>query len=377
MTSTFHPFPDLPKELRLKIWEQAMIEARPNRRMLIYNGHIVPFKQFNSPLLFVNYESRECAKAFYNVKLDIYAVPPVSKDEIRYLDKQKNWNRIEGIERAVNGEIHGYSDIWVEKVFELEREEAEYIFDGPFDGQELDDALDRINKEEKEFTVDLENHWSEFVRAELNLLGASAVRKLETSGPTTGVLYISPEHDVFVHDYDCGAHFCLDSASEIMGADFPSLQGPACHHISVKLSAAIRRRVSTLVIMRTRRFWSNKTKHCVFAQNKVVPIDRCFSEVRDSLWQSKANWRKKAYPHVCAHFVLRQREDEPHGFLEILTGVDDAQISHRFEKWTKKAKYSYLRKEMMSGLEMTKNCDSLNGKADWVRDLMAHWDINK
>lgn len=149
MAETFHQFPNLPKELRLKIWEQVMIEARPSRRIIIDEGRVVPLKQLISPLLLVNYESRTCAKAFYNVKLDIYAVPPVTQDEVKHLDKQKNWDRIEGSERAVDGKIHGYNDEWVRHEFEKRREDVQFSDDPNLDQEDRLNEIEEIDREGK------------------------------------------------------------------------------------------------------------------------------------------------------------------------------------------------------------------------------------
>lgn len=384
MAETFHQFPDLPKELRLKIWEQVMIEARPSRRIIFDEGRVVPFKQLISPLLLVNYESRTCATAFYNVKLDIYAVPPVTQDQVKHLDKQKNWNRIEGSERAVNGEIHGYEDEWVENEFEERRQDVND--DLGLDAEDVDFEIEIINREEKEYTVDLEDHWSVFVRDKLRVLGANSIRTAETSGPTTGAFYISPEHDVFITDYDCTAHFAIESASRILGEDFPSIQDISCRHISEKLSAAIRQRVSTLVIVRLGGFWnarSGEERHCVFTDDKTVRVggwkngfNREFqSGHRQNRWEtwclrSRMTWKKVIFPNVQAHFVLWHFDHglEKGDFLTKFTEMNGIEISHRLELWEKE---EFTRNGKVILLLKRKKKHVFG--ADWARDLMAHW----
>ncbi|KAG6353480.1 hypothetical protein INS49_005661 [Diaporthe citri] len=396
IANTFHQFPNLPKELRLKIWEQVMIEARPSRRIIIDEGRVVPFKQLISPLLIVNYESRTCAQAFYNVKLDIYAVPPVTQDQVKHLDKQKNWNRIEGSERAVDGKVHGYNDEWVENEFEEQRQAVQSSFGSHYDPEERDYDIDKINRDEKEYTVDLEDHWSDFVRDELRVLGANSIRKAEASGPTTGAFYISPEHDVFITDYDCTAHFSIDSASGILGEDFPSIQDISCRHISEKLPAAICQRVSTLVLVRLSHFWHIRDaeefhyeeRHCVFADNKAVRaggwkngFDREFqSGWRQKQWEtwclkSRTTWKKKTFPSVQAHFVLWHFDygHEKGAFLTKLTKMNDVEISEGLQLW-EKGEFNRNGK-VIPGLKK-KKCRFGTEKADWARDLMAHWDIS-
>lgn len=387
MAETFHQFPDLPKELRLKIWEQVMIEARPSRRIIFDEGRVVPFKQLISPLLLVNYESRTCATAFYNVKLDLYAVPTVTEDQVKHLDKQKNWNRIEGSERAVNGEIHGYEDEWVQNEFEERRQDVKYSDDPGLDAEDRFIEIEEIDREEKEYTVDLEDHWSVFVRDELSVLGANSIRTAETSGPTTGAFYISPEHDVFIADYDCTAHFAIESASRILGTDFPNIQDIPRRHISEKLPAAICQRVSTLVIVRLDHFWSKRSgeeRHCVFADDKTVPVGgwkngfpREFqSGYRQNRWEtwclrSRMTWKKAIFPSVQAHFVLwpGDSDQEKGDFLTKFIEMNDFEIFDDLELWEKE---EFTRNGRVILLLKKKEYEFGN-KADWTRDLMAHW----
>lgn len=287
----------------MQIWEQALISARPDRRILVYNSRVVPFKQFISPLLLVNYESRKCAKAFYNVKLDIYTVPPVSQDQVEDLDKQTHWNRIEGIERCENGKIQSYTDQYVDSIFEQRRVDSGFYERGWDTSEEDCMEFIRIDRDQRLYTVDLEEHWSEFVRDKLCDLGSSSVSQAETSGQTKGAFYISPEHDVFITDYDCGVHFCIDSASNILGEGFPRLRGPACHHISTELSAGTRQRVSTLVLVRISPS-SGNSKHCAFASEKILHFDKDLDTLNSWNWKHDTVWRKEIFPSVRAHFVL-------------------------------------------------------------------------
>lgn len=397
MAETFHHFPDLPKELRLKIWEQVLIEARPSRRIIIDEGRVVPFKQLISPLLLVNYESRTCAKAFYNVKLDIYAVPPVTKDQVKHLDKQQNWDRINGSERAVEGKIHDYHDEWTENEFEQWRLTVPYD-DSFYDHHDIDDEIERINREEEEYTVDLEEHWSNFVRDELLVLGESSIRRAEASGPTTGALYISPEHDVFVTDCDCRMNFSIDSASKILGEDFPSIQHVPCHHISNRLSTPTCQRISTLVIVRLadRRggFGLGRDRHCVFSDYNAVEFGGgkngfnyeftsawCRDRYQFCCWRYKRTWKKAVFPNVQAHFVLRfgyrDRTWEEWGddCLKRFMEMDD-ELFRDLELWEEDDFSKHEGKKIKRAFGKKWSSRYNAPKAELVRVLMAHWDIS-
>lgn len=245
--------------------------------------------------------------------------------------------------------------------------------------------------EREKYTVDLEGHWYDFIRDELRFLGASSIRKAETSGPTTGAFYISPEHDVFITDYDCTAHFSIDSASRILGEDFPSIEDISYRHISEKLPAAICQRVSTLVLVRLSHWLRKRVveeRHCVFADTETVRVggwkngfDGEFqSGWRQNQWEtwclrSRRTWKKNIFPSIQAHFVLSHFDDgqEKGDFLTRITGMNDFKISEHLELWGKYEFNSYGK--VRQGFIKKKDRFSTE-KADWVRDLMAHWDTS-
>lgn len=373
MAETFHLFPDLPKELRLQIWEQTMIEARPSRRILIYKRRVMPFKHLVSPLLLVNHESRTCARAFYNVKLAVHPVPPVTRDQIKHLDKQDQWSRVEGSERAVDGEIHGYTDERVRSSFQRERMDLLLGIHDP--DLDVDEALEALRDEAENYHIDLKQHWADFVREELRVLGASSVRQLDPLAPTAGAFYISPEHDVFVTDYDCGWHFCIESAQKLMGADFPSLRGMACSHISEPLPRDTRKRVSTLVLARISPD-GGITRDCVFADEHIVIFDRGLTSLPDSSCYADSHWRTKTFPGVCEYFALRWSGLDPwYNFMEDLNDPNDAKLSERLEQWTRQVSSTDEGGRVAWELGIKKGHGNGLEKADWVREMMSHWKV--
>lgn len=382
MAETFHPFPDLPKELRLQIWEQAMIEARPNRRILIYKRRVVPFKHLVSPLLLVNHESRTCARDFYNVKLDVHAVPPITWDQVKHLNKQEQWGRIEGSEWAVDGVIHGYTDERVRSGFQRER--MDLLLGICEEDVDVDEALEANDNEEKNYCIDLKQHWSDFVRDELRVLGANSVRGLDSSAPTAGVFYISPEHDVFVTDYDCGWYFCIDNAQKLLGIDFPSIRGTACNHISAKLSGATRQRISTLVLVRisSSSVSSGITRDCVFSDEGIVIFDRGLTSLTDYLSHADTLRTSKTFPGVREYFALRWSGLDPwHNFMEDLNDPNDAKLSEYLVHWANQEQRAGQvsstdeRGRVMLTLEIKEGHRNGLEKADWVRDMMSHWKL--
>ncbi|KAI0875168.1 hypothetical protein GGS24DRAFT_456713 [Hypoxylon argillaceum] len=67
------PFNQLPAELRLEIWGFAVRAGAQRRRVVEQNFQVFPTLDLvASPLLSVNMESREVARAFYRVQLEVY-----------------------------------------------------------------------------------------------------------------------------------------------------------------------------------------------------------------------------------------------------------------------------------------------------------------
>lgn len=359
-----------------------MVDARPNRRIPFYAFRIVPFKHLISPLLLVNLESRTCAKAFYNVKLDIYAVPPVDEDKVKLLDKKSHWDDIRDIEKAVNGKIRGYRDMWTIAEFHRRRVEHFQHGDDDYDGDAFDEYewadYQKSRREEDRYTVDLEEHWSLFVSSQLRKLGLESLARIDRSGPTTGAFYISPEHDVFVVDYSFGKHFCVEQAFKILGADFCNLKTTAYHHASEKMSRSTRNRVSTIVLVRVAPSSGNEM-HCVFASDSIFRPDRNLDPLDTDDWHPETSWKVKGlFPCVRAYFVLRRNDRKPwHHFLEDLNDPDSAKLSKYLEQWGRESSFTDEEGRVAWKLEMKKGTGYGLKKADWVRDLMAHWDTEK
>ncbi|KAI1351831.1 hypothetical protein F5Y01DRAFT_104522 [Xylaria sp. FL0043] len=79
-TADMKPFPfnDLPTELRLDIWDHALLAESKNRMILVdgLRRTIYPTKLLVSPFLQVNHESREQAKRFYSHRVRVVEIHP-------------------------------------------------------------------------------------------------------------------------------------------------------------------------------------------------------------------------------------------------------------------------------------------------------------
>ncbi|KAH6657301.1 hypothetical protein BKA67DRAFT_554913 [Truncatella angustata] len=71
-------FDQLPEELRLKIWEDALEDEYCSRLVFFCakTGTLLPTRNLVSPLLIVNQESRECALTERRHTVIVYKIPP-------------------------------------------------------------------------------------------------------------------------------------------------------------------------------------------------------------------------------------------------------------------------------------------------------------
>ncbi|KAK8109096.1 hypothetical protein PG984_014897 [Apiospora sp. TS-2023a] len=106
----FALFSDFAPEIRRMIWRHALEEESSSRMVLVHHDslRIIPSKSLRSSLMLASHESRLCTKEFYNVQVDVYAMPPLivpeddsyeamcsriwpNEDEDR---EHKNWERM-------------------------------------------------------------------------------------------------------------------------------------------------------------------------------------------------------------------------------------------------------------------------------------------
>lgn len=161
-TATLHKFGDFPLELRIEVWHIFLEDEARSRRVVVWDGRVMPFAHLASPLLRVNVETRARALKFYSTKVDIYSLPdtggffPLSEDRLRQLVTETAVGQIE------------MPDI-----------------------QEPEIALALAKK-----AIDL-------------------LESAQMTAPTEGALYFSPERDTIIHGYNCGVHLFVRNTSDI------------------------------------------------------------------------------------------------------------------------------------------------------------------
>ncbi|KAK7909152.1 hypothetical protein PG985_015030 [Apiospora marii] len=74
----FTLFSGFAPEIRRMIWRHALEEESSSRMVLVHESslRIMPSKSLISSIMRASQESRDCAREFYNVQVDVYALPP-------------------------------------------------------------------------------------------------------------------------------------------------------------------------------------------------------------------------------------------------------------------------------------------------------------
>ncbi|KAL1848529.1 hypothetical protein Daus18300_013582 [Diaporthe australafricana] len=306
--TTLDRFSELPTELRLLIWEQALLEASRDRYILLYDNRVVPFRRFISPLLLASRESRGCARAFYHVKVNVHAVPDCLRhnedleDLASDLNKKTHWDRLTNSYEIVNGVIENY------------------LTEDPMWGFRL-------------IRVDLEQHWSNYVTWVLRGIGQHRVRKVRDSGPSTGAFYISPEHDLFLCSYEFGTNFCIDIKMAILEQDHPGANDIFCRHISAKLPIAACQQVYTSVYVKPPQY----PKDCIFHDDRVIWLNwgsRFLNSGEASAKNVRRRWKTTAFPNLGAYYALEINQlEEYFGFLARLTDPSEVGEPLQLRKW--------------------------------------------
>ncbi|KAK6837896.1 hypothetical protein PG987_006177 [Apiospora arundinis] len=85
----FVRFKHFPPEVRCMIWRHALEEESSSRIILIHSKflRIMPCKLLTSPFLLTSQETRTCAKEFYDVQINIYALPHITLDLIANVER--------------------------------------------------------------------------------------------------------------------------------------------------------------------------------------------------------------------------------------------------------------------------------------------------
>lgn len=163
-TTTLHKLREFPSEIRLEIWDLFLDDEARGRRVVVWDGRVMPFAHLASPLLSVSVETRECALVFYLTKVNIYFLKkpmeclPWPGDPVR-----------------------------------------EVVAEGQGVGDDAEQVLSETN-----------------IAETLTERARAAMEGLELISPAKGALYLNPERDTILHGHNCGVHFFARKRSELI-----------------------------------------------------------------------------------------------------------------------------------------------------------------
>lgn len=223
MATSFHRFRKLPAELRLMVYGHALKEEQSGRRVIMWDGRIMPYKNLASPLLRVNYETRKCALAFYTIKVDIYSIPsPMDAPALR----------------THGGGRAGY----------LASFKGTYEF--PTAAGPVDQDFVRMRLIFRQTTaasnicetVNLQNVWNQSAMRHLTEKATEVLQSLQLHSTRSGTMYLSPTHDKILYGYSCSPDFFQNSRTDILqgcGGGGEDTEFGVWRHFSGKLPASV------------------------------------------------------------------------------------------------------------------------------------------
>lgn len=187
-TDTLHKFQNFPPELRLEVWRIFLEDEARSRRVVVWDGRVMPFAHLASSLLRVNVETRERALEFYPIKVKMYLLPetgeplPWSEDRLRQLVAEN---------------------------------------------QDIEDEI--LEEDSKEAKI------SKALAKKAHYLLESA----QLTAPTKGALYLNPARDTMLHGYNCGIHFFVRKATDLVQHQDIDNPTPLWRTFSSKIPTAV------------------------------------------------------------------------------------------------------------------------------------------
>lgn len=283
----FHKFPSLFPEIRLQIWNEALLGARDTRTVIVNNDRVLPLKHLVSPLLSVNFESRACAQAFYGLKLDVISVPTITKEQILQIEVsiRSAWDR--------RGE-----------------------------GRELPDTL---------YAATLKN----VLR---NIYAQDAVKEADEAEHRKGAVYVSPEYDTLVVGYEVGLHFFIEGYLQLLYRDHPAPGEISWNYITAKLPEAAFQKTSSLTRVVVTRD-ADSLRHLVihgFYPSRLFNHEFGPHPPVMTICQEKTDvdlyWKARLFPKVRHYYSLPLGMHEYNMFLQRII-THGGRMPYKIDKW--------------------------------------------
>lgn len=211
-TTTLHKFRNFPAEVRLEIWRLFLEDEARGRRVVVWDGRVMPFAHLASPLLRVSPETRPLALERYPTKLDIYSLPkpgeffPFESDRIAVNRNPVTDLCFRGPEYSLNMLVQSGADRLA-----------------PHDLQ----GAQRLSDDHDMFTIPN----SAILAAEAR----DILDRAELSASVKGALYLNAARDTIVHGHNCGVHFFAPRPIDLLHGDQGKLASPLWRSFSSRV----------------------------------------------------------------------------------------------------------------------------------------------
>lgn len=188
MASAFHLFSALPAELQIAIYRVALENETRTRRVVLWDGRVMPLPNLASPLLQVNNMARQCAQEFYPTKVAIYTIPEPLTTALRPAERDRAQVKTS----------------WRTRIL---RTPGARLADGNPDLISYREPAE-VSPLGRRLVIDLKQACTDFISDIQSARARKMLQRLEQGGAMSqGVMYLNPDRDTILYGYNCGPDF--------------------------------------------------------------------------------------------------------------------------------------------------------------------------
>ncbi|KAI1320316.1 hypothetical protein F5Y16DRAFT_85367 [Xylariaceae sp. FL0255] len=385
----FTPFPRLPVELRLQVWEDALAEElreRQDRLTLLLHTrsiYMAPMKHLASPFLSVSRETRECALKVYETRLMVFRMPTPKPDEDTYRDRfgLRRWNRflrkLGMRESLCSSSSPGDTD---EQYSGEEEDSPGYDEEGMdimeagadvMEHSDSDSELDLDFDLEKDFDLGDDANIAKDPSFDYDVFSTSTektIRNIENTGIRAGVVYVNLKSDRLVmcnEDTTQGTSilqpFWADAAAIMRDRRLPSEteQELSWQYVTQSFQPSTLSRIESVVLAEDRHRrdrWLPEAgafirlmNHSPWYEREFHPPHKYQLEIANHLWQTAIFTGLQVWDHLWF-------SDGLECFLEDL--ANKPANEHNIRRWSK---YSDVDREFVGEDQATRDLANENG----------------
>ncbi|KAJ4391860.1 hypothetical protein N0V93_005480 [Gnomoniopsis smithogilvyi] len=268
-TTTFQKFSEFPSEISLEVWRLFLEDEARDRRVVVWDGRVMPFAHLASPLLSVNVESLQCALSFYPVKVNIYSL-----------------------------------------------NDPDGSFPCPHNGLRTIMAEVRDAPQQLDSQTSIESDIAEF----LANIARTLLNSAELVARVKGALYLKPEQDTILHGHNCGLSFFERKMSDLTQGGQEGLETltPFWQTFSSKVPTSFYKTAKRVLRVLKQGLTTNAI------ETKLTNrLDLTHEEALLAWWP---------FPIGLVHPILRLEKNESDDLLQLISS-SNKQLIGEFEAW--------------------------------------------